>query len=161
MYVGSEPLGEVGADVEPAVAGPAAQPLDRAADREVDVQRSHVERHDAGALVAVEDHVGADLVRPPDDRLDLLDLAGLEEHVADRHEQRPLVDRVDDGAVVLADDHLEIGLRLVEVAHRGEVPLLVDDPVARRVDREERREHDRLGDGDVLVHHRRVRARRR
>ena len=75
--------------------------------------------------------MGADLVRAADDRLDLLDLAGLEEHVADRDEQRPLVDRVDDRAVVLADDDLEVGLRLVEVAHRGEVPPLVDDPVAR------------------------------
>ena len=103
----------------------------------------------------------ADLVRPPDDRLDLLDLAGLEEDVADRDEQGALVDRVDDRAVVLADDDLEVRLRLVEVAHRGEVPPLVDDPVAGRVDREERREHDRLGDGDVLVHHRRAGRRRR
>ena len=97
--------------------------------------------------------MGADLVRAPDDRLDLLDLARLEQHVADRDEQRALVDRVDDGAVVLADDDLEARLRLVEVAHRREVPALVDDAVPRRVDREERREHDRLGDGDVLVHH--------
>ena len=35
---GLEPLGEVGANVEPAVARAAAEPLDRAADGEVDVQ---------------------------------------------------------------------------------------------------------------------------
>jgi len=110
-------------------------------------------RDDAGALVAVEDHVRPDLVRPPDDRLDLLDLTCLEEDVADRDKERALVDRVDDGAVVLADDDLEPRLRLIEVAHRREVPTFVDDAVARRIDREERREHDRLGDGNVLVHH--------
>ena len=40
----------------------------------------------------------SDLVRAPDDRLDVLDLARLEQDVADRDEQRALVDRVDDGA---------------------------------------------------------------
>ena len=106
-----------------------------------------------GGLVAVEDHVRADLVGTPDDRLDVLDLGALEEHVADRHEQRPLVDRVDDRRVVLADDDLEVRVRLVEVAHRREVPPLVDDAVAAGVDREEAREDDGLGDRDVLVHH--------
>ena len=46
-----------------------------------------------GRLVAVEDHVRADLVRAAHDRLDVLDLRLLEEHVADRDEQRALVDR--------------------------------------------------------------------
>ena len=91
-----EPLGEVGPDVEPAVPRAAAEPLDRAADGEVDAERRDVEGHDPGGLVAVEDHVRADLVRAADDRLDVLDLARLEEDVADRDEQRPLVDRVDD-----------------------------------------------------------------
>ena len=76
----------------------------------------------------------ADLVRALDDRLDLLDLARLEEDMADRDEERALVDRLDDRAVVLADDDLEVGLRLVEVPHRREVPALVDDAVSRRVD---------------------------
>ena len=93
-----EPLGEVGPDVEPPVAGAAAEPLHRAADGEVDAERGHVERDDPGRLVAVEDHVRPDLVRAADDRLDVLDLPRLEEHVADRDEQRPLVDRVDDRA---------------------------------------------------------------
>ena len=71
--------------------------------------------------------------------------------MADRHEQRALVDRVDDRAVVLDGDDLEVRLRLVEVAHRREVRLLVDDAVARaRV--AEAREDDHLRDGDVLVH---------
>ena len=86
-----------------------------------------------GGLVGVEDHVRADLVRAADDRLDVLDLARLEEDVADRDEQRALVDRLDDLVVVLADDDLEVGLRLVEVPHRREVAALVDDPVARPV----------------------------
>ena len=150
-----EALGEVGPDVQPPVARAAAQPLHRAADREVDVERRHVERDDPGGLVAVEDHVRADLVGTPDDRLDVLDLGALEEHVADRHEQRPLVDRVDDRGVVLADDDVEVRMRLVEVAHRREVPPLVDDAVPTGVDRKEAREDDGLGDRDVLVHHRR------
>ena len=149
---GLEPLGEVGADVEPAVARAAAEPLDRAADREVDAQRRHVERDDPRRLVGVEDHVRACLVRAGDDPGDVLDLARLEEDVADRDEQRPLVDRADDLLVVLADDDLELRLRLVEVAHRGEVAPLVDDPVPLRR-RPEAGEDDRLSDGDVLVHH--------
>ena len=88
----------------------------------------------------------------------VLDLAGLEQHVADRDEQRALVDRVDDRAVVLADDDLEVRLRLVEVAHGGEVARARRRSCCARVDREERREHDGLGDGDVLVHHRRAGA---
>ncbi len=126
-----EPLREIRPDVQPACAGPAAQPLDAAADGEVDVERGEVERDDAGRLVAIEHDVCADLVRAAHDRLDVLDLGVLEEHVADRHEQRALVDRLDDRAIVLDGDDLEIGLRLVEVAHRREVRLLVDDAVAR------------------------------
>ena len=147
-----EPLGEVGADVEPAVAGAAAQPFDRSADGEVDVQRGDVERHDPRRLVRVEDHVRAHLVRAPDDPLDVLDLRRLEEDVADRDEQGALVDRLHDLAVVLADDDLEVALRLVEVAHGREVAALVDDPVPLRRGLEAG-EDDGLGDRDVLVHH--------
>ena len=150
-----EPLGEVRANVEPAVARPTAEPLDRAADREVHAERRDVERHDPGRLVGVEDHDRADLVRAPHDRLDVLDLRGLEEDVADRDEERALVDRVDDRRVVADDHHLEVGLRLPEVAHRREVRLLVHDAVAPALG-PEARAHDRLGDGDVLVHHRRA-----
>ena len=89
-------LGEIGPDVEPAVARAAAKPLDRAADGKVDAERAHVERNDAGRLVTIEDHERADLVCPPDDRLDVLDLPGLEQDVTDRDEERALVDRVDD-----------------------------------------------------------------
>ena len=62
-----EQRGEIGPNVEPAVARPAAEPLDRAADGEVDVQGGHVERDDAGGLVGVEDHVRAGLVGTLDD----------------------------------------------------------------------------------------------
>ena len=99
----------------------------------------------------------ADLVGAPHDRLDVLDLGRLEEDVADRDEQRALVDRLDDRLVVLADDDLETRLRLVEVANGREVAAFVDDPVPRGVDREEAREHDGLGDRHVLVHHGRAR----
>ena len=155
VYVGSSRLGEIGPHVQPAVAGPAAEPLHRAADREVDAERRDVDRNDPRRLVAVEDHVRTDLVRSLHDRLDVLDLRLLEEDVADRDEQRALVDPLDDLLVVLADDDLEIGLRLVQVANGREVRALVDDAVPRRIDRPEAREHDRLGDRDVLLHHRR------
>src|SRR5206468_12403211 len=75
-----EPLGEVGTHVQPARTRAAAEPLDAAAGGEVDAERRHVERQDAGALVAVEHDVRATFVRAADDRLDLLDLAILEEH---------------------------------------------------------------------------------
>ena len=71
---------------------------------------------------------------------------------ADRHEQRALVDRLDDRRVVLDGDDLEVGLRLVEVANGREVRLLVDDAVAR-ARLPEAREHDLFRDGHVLVHH--------
>ena len=97
----------------------------------------------------------ADLVRAADDRLDVLDLRLLEQDVADRDEQGALVDPLDDLLVVLADDDVEVGLRLVQVADGREVGALVDDAVPRRIDRSEARERDRLGDRDVLLHHRR------
>ena len=154
-----ESLGEIGPDVEPAVARPAAEPLHRPADGEVDPERRDVDRDDSRRLVAVEDHVRAHLVCALHDRQDVLDLRVLVEDVADRDEQRPLVDPLDDLGVVLAHDDFEVGLRLVQVAHGREVPALVDDAVARRVDRPEARERDRLGDRDVLVHHSRARRR--
>jgi hypothetical protein len=58
---------------------------------------------------------------------------------------------VRDRGVVLDRDDLELRLRLVQVAHRREVRLLVDDPVAL-AGRLEAREDDRLGDRHVLVH---------
>jgi hypothetical protein len=151
-----EPVGQVGPHVEPARARPAAQPLDASADGEVDAERRHVERNGAGRLVGVEQDVGACVVRSRDDRLDVLDLTGLVEDVADRDEQGALVDRLDDRGVVLADDDLgaEPRLGLLDVADRGEEPLLEDDPVPRAAE-VEAREDDRLGDRDVLVHHRR------
>ena len=101
-----EPLGEIGTDVEPRGAGTATEPFDAPADGEVDVQRGHIQRNGADGLVRVEDHVSADLVRALDDRLDVLDAAGLEDHMADRDEQRALVDRLDDRLLVRADDDL-------------------------------------------------------
>jgi hypothetical protein len=46
----------------------------------------------------------------------------------------------------------------MEVADGREVLLLVDDPVPLAAE-VEAREHDRLGDRHVLVHHRRARRR--
>ena len=56
---GLELLGEVGPHVEPAGARPAAEPLDGAADAELDPERRHVERHRARRLVRVEADVRA------------------------------------------------------------------------------------------------------
>ena len=106
-------LGKVGTHVEPAVARPAAEPLDGAADREVDPEGGEVEGDDACRLVTVEDDVRAGVMCSANDGLDVLDLSCPEEDMAGRHEQRPLVDRVDDLGVVLADDDLEVGLGLV------------------------------------------------
>src|SRR5438045_1448884 len=102
---GLERLGQIRSHVEPCSPRPAAEPLDRPADREVDAERGHVQRHGAGRLVRVEHDERALLVGPGDDRLDVLDLTGLVENVGDRHEQRPLVDRLCDPLVVGPDDH--------------------------------------------------------
>ena len=150
-------IDQVRPHVQPAVARPAAEPLDGAADREVDSELADADRDDAGGLVAVEHDARAGLVRARDDRGGVLDLRRFVEHVGDRNEQRPLVDRFENLLGAFADDDLEIGLRLVQVANRGEVLGLVDDAVALRVDGAEAREDDRLGDGHVLVHHGRAR----
>ena len=146
-----EGLREIWTHVEPGSARAAAEPLDRAADGEVDAERRHVERHGSHRLVRVEDDQRTGFARPRHDRLDVLDPAGLEEHVRDRHEQGPLVDRLDDPLVVRSDDHLRAARRLVEVANRREVALLVDDPAALPFE-SEAREHDRFGQRHVLVH---------
>ncbi len=149
-----EPLDQIGANVQPAGAGPATEPLDAAANGEVDPEPRYVERNRARRLVRVEHDERAGLVGPPDDRLDVLDLAGLEENVADRHEEGSLVDGLEHRVGVCHDLDVRAppALRLVEVANRGKLSLAVDDPVPgwREL---EAREHDRLRDGDVLVHH--------
>ena len=147
-----EHLGEIRPDVEPAVSRAAAQPLDAAADREVDVQRCNIERHDSGGLISVEDDVRADLVCAVDDRGDFLDLRRLEENVRDRNEQGAFVDRFDDGGVVLHDHDVELRLSLVQVADARKVALFVNDAVAVWIDRPEAGHDDRLRDRDVLVH---------
>src|SRR6266550_4367334 len=153
-----QPFGEIGADVEPAGARATTEPLDAAADGEVDPKRGDVQRNRARRLVGVEHDERAGFVRPLNDRLDVLDLAGLEEDVADWDEQCPLVDRLEHGGLV--GDDLDVraspSLRLVEVANRRKLALAVDDAVARRLELEAR-EHDRLRDGDVLVHRHRPR----
>ncbi len=74
--------------------------------------------------------------------------------MADRHEQRPLVDpRVGDPGVVIADDDFEVALCLV----RGTAPTGSSPPRRRsgsaggRTGRKQE-EDDGLGDRDVLVH---------
>ncbi len=79
-----EPLCEIRADVQPAVARAPAEPLDRAAHREVDIQDRHVERDNSRGLVGVENDVSAGFVCALDDPPDVLDLPRLEEYVADR-----------------------------------------------------------------------------
>ena len=154
-----EPLGEIGPHVQPAVRRATTEPLHGAADREVDTESRYVDGHDPGGLVAIENHVRADLVRAAHDRLDVLDLGLLEEDMADRDEKRPLVDPLHDLVAVLAHDDLEVGLRLVQVAHGREVRALVDDAIPRRVDGPEARERNRLRDRDVLLHDGRPRGR--
>ena len=93
----------------------------------------------------------ADLLRPPLHRGDVLELGGLEEHVADRDEQRALVDRLQQRVQVGHDLDLRVRLRLEQVAHRRELSLQVDDPVSGR-DRLKAGEDHGDRHGDVLVH---------
>ena len=132
VYVGSSGSARSGRTYSQPFPGPPHSHFTEPPTAKLDPERGDVERDDSGGLVAVEDHVRADLVRAADDRLDVLDLARLEEDVADRDEERPLVDPLDDLLVVLADDDLEVRLRLVEVADGREVAALVDDAVAGR-----------------------------
>ena len=154
---GAQPLGEVGPDVEPARAGAAAEPFDAAADGEVDAEAGDVERDGAGRLVGVQDDMRARLARTCRDGSDVLNLARSEEDMADGNEQRALVDRSHDVAGSRDGDEVgaALGLRLEQVAHGGKVTLHVDDsaPLAAET---EARQHDGLGDGDVLVHDRRA-----
>jgi hypothetical protein len=94
-------------------------------------------------------------MRAPHDRLDVLDLTRLEQHVLHRDEQRPLVDLAEH---VVRRRDLEPAPRLEHVANRREVLALVDDsaPLAGLL---EAREDDRLGNGHVLVHAHRPRRR--
>ncbi len=78
--------------------------------------------------------------------------------MADRDEQRPLVDRLDDLLVALADDDLEVGLGLVEVAHGREVLRARRRPGCARGSTGRKQESTIASAiGDVLVHHRRAR----
>ncbi len=133
-----------GRDVEEARAGAAAQVLVAAAHREVDAERSDVDREHAERVIDVEQHPRAGRVRAGDDGRQLRhDLPGLEHHLRDDDEVGAGHDRGDDvvgrevavvarldererdapAARVLAQDHVE----RIELAAGG------DD--ARRRDR--------------------------
>ena len=155
-----ELLDQVGADVQPAGAGAAAQVLDRAAAGERHAEVGHVDGEGADRLVAVEDHVGADRGRAGRDLLDVLDEGRAEDHVLERHHQRALVDRgadrvgVDRGAVGRGHqlDHRAAPLLgLPHVRHGREHQALVHDLGARAGVVEARRQH-RHHRRDVLVH---------
>ena len=142
----------------------AAQPLHRAAGREIDVPGRDVHRHRARGLVQVGDHVGPHLVRALHDRRHVLHESALEDHVREGHQQRRLVDGGEvalegDGDAVVASHHLharaEIPVRLVDVHDGGEVQVLVDDLVARPAEVEAGQDHG-LAHRDVLVHHHRA-----
>ena len=148
---GLELLDQVGADIQPPRPGAAAEPLDRASGRERDAEPADVQRHRSSRLVGVEEDVGTGLLGPPLHRCHVLQLRRLEEHMAQRHEERSLVDRVDQRIQVGDDLDLCVRLRLEQVAHRRELAFDVDDPVARR-SQPEAGQDDGDGNRHVLVH---------
>ena len=91
-----EPIPELGPDPEERRPGAAAEPLQAAADVDVDPQRRDVDGDRADGLIAVDDRDGADLPRPARDRRDVVDVGDLEEDVREVDERRPLVDRLDE-----------------------------------------------------------------
>ena len=100
---GLERAPEIRAHVEVARAWSAAQPFDRSADGEVRAERRQVDGNDAGRLIDVEDHVRAHLVGLVDHRARVLDEAAAEEHQRQRHQQRSLVDGVEQALEIGAD----------------------------------------------------------
>src|SRR5690606_12901895 len=149
------------ARVEEHAARPAAHPLQHAAEIIIDVQRAHVERDDPAGVIPVEDDSRADSVRLFDDRLHVEDIRAAKQHVADRHQQRPLVDRVDDlldrhgDPAVLALDHVQLNMRRQHPAQHvihGRENARFDHYLVARTVEVIRRQQDAHRDRDVLVH---------
>ncbi len=124
--------------VQVAGARPAEQPLDRAADHQVDVEGAHVQRDGPGRLVGVQQHQGADLVGAGDHRGRVQQRRGAERHVGDGDQRGLLVDRLQqpvqvDGEVA-GGDGVDLGadrlLRPVQVVAGGELEVGGDQPAA-------------------------------
>ena len=141
-----------------------AQPLDRPAAGEVDAERRHVDGNRARRLVAVEQHHGADRLGARDHRGDVLDRRAAEQHVRDGHDERALVDGLEQRlhrrvhAVAGTDDD-DLGaappLLVPHVAHRRKIERREDDLVAlARV--VEAARHERLDLRHVRRHHHRA-----
>ena len=132
---------EIGACVEERVARPAAQPLQAAARREIDLERVDVERNDPRRLIRVEDRHGAHFVRARDDCRGVHDERRSEQHVRERDDRGGIVDGVEHafgphGQVALRrhDAKLEPGglLRAIEIDHRRKIHLGADQTAAGR-----------------------------
>src|ERR1051325_4892437 len=150
-------------DVEVARAWAAAEPLDGAARREVNVQVFDAEGNRARRLVSVEDDERADLVRSLCYGARVLQRGALEEDVREWDEQSLFVngreqafERYRDAVVrldLLDSESAVARVRLVGVHDGREFELGVDDLVASRLGRGvEAGEDDGHADRDVLVH---------
>ena len=138
---------------------PTAQPFQRPADVEIDVQRRHIDRDDANAVVAVEQDLRPDRVRLLDDGGGGQDVGALEQHVRQADQPRPLVNRVEqflrverDAVVGAYSDDLHLRQHRFDGVHvRREIHVADDNFAALRVAEIQRRKQNAVGDAGVLV----------
>lgn len=151
---------QVGPRVHEHSARAATQPFQRAADVEIDLVIGHVDRDDANAVVAVQQHLCPDRVRLRHDFFSRQDIRRPEQDVTDADQPRPLVDRVEQFVDINADavgraDDVELhmaGQPAPQHVHvRREVHVRNDDLVSPRVAEIERREQNAIGNAGVLV----------
>src|SRR5437870_1001677 len=90
---GLELCAQVRADVKVSHAGPAAEPLQDAADGEIGAKLARVDRNGARSLEKVQDDERADAVRAFEDCARVHDARAAEQYVGDGHQQRLLVNR--------------------------------------------------------------------
>src|SRR3989442_6114170 len=156
---GLELCAQVRADVKVPHAGPAAEPLQDAADGEIGAKLAHVDRNGARSLEKVQDDERADAVRAFEDCARVHDARAAEQYVGDGHQQRLLVNRGEellerDADAVFAFDDFDARattlLLLIKIENRGELHVHHDHFVARAAKVEAGRDH-RLGKRDVLM----------
>src|SRR5437879_5936692 len=91
-----KPISEAGPGPEKSAARSAAEPLQHAADKNVDAEEADVDRNTADRVIGIEDKNCAHSMRFLRDRPDIQNIRAPEQHVRDGNKKSSLIDGIEE-----------------------------------------------------------------